>query len=237
MKFNSALWPMGLTLMAILSIGWGYLLWRKTQRTPRFPAHWPLHARVLLNQDELRVWHWLCATFVDHHVMIKMSVTRYTRPNARENGRYLYELLKNTHCTFSVCAPDGHVVGCIDMPKSLKLRQSTLALKQNLLAQCGISYILLNPQRLPNPEEIRNEILGEDATKIRKLKREEAALEVARIHLSQTLLQQRHMRALRRRKSDSTVSSGIPSQGHDSFLFQSNSLPAELRTADGRRLA
>lgn len=221
--------------MAIVGMGWGYWLRGKAQTVRRIPTRWPLHARVLVSREELRIWHWLNRTFDDHHVMLKMPVTRYTRPNVSENGRYLYELLKNTNCTFSVCSPDGHVVGCIDMPKSAEARRSARTLKENLLTQCGISYIVLDPQRLPSPAEIRNDILGEDAARARNLKREEAQVEAARLQLRQTLLQQRHMRAARRETSDSSFSSGIPSQWHDSsFLIQSNSLPAELRTADGQ---
>jgi hypothetical protein len=237
MKFNSVLWLVGFSFLALLFMGGGYWLRGRAQNATRsIPQRWPLHARVLVNRDELRVWHWLNRTFDDHHVMLKMPVTRYTRPNASGNGRYLYELLRNTNCTFSVCAPDGHVVGCIDMPKSLEMRPSTRNLKENLLAQCGISYLVVHPQRLPSPDDMRNEILGEDASRARSLKREEAEVEAARIHLRKTLLEQRHMRSMRKEHSDSTFSSGIPSQWHDSFLIQANSLPAELRTADGYRL-
>jgi hypothetical protein len=191
----------------------------------RIPKYWPLHARVLMNSEELRVWHWMISTFDDHHVLVKMPVTRFTRPNASENSLYWYEMLQNTTCTFSVCANDGHVVGCVDIPKSFGLSQKARNLKSHLLAQCGISYAVLNPSMLPDPDALRNEFLGEAATKARHLKREEAVLEVARISLKKTLAQQRRIRTLR----DQDPSSSMPSHWHDSFLIQANTRPAELR--------
>ena len=225
-----------LSLLAMFSLWFGlWLHWAELGKR-RIPAHWPLHARVLVNAEELRVWHWLAETFDDHHVMIKMPVTRFTRPNASENGPHLYELLKNTNCTFSVCANNGHVVGCVDVPKPFGLSRKSRILKENLLAQCGISYIVVNPGRLPSPAEIRNEFLGEVASRARYLKREEAAVEAARINLKKTLVQQRRMRGLKPANDEHGSSSGIPSQWHDAFLIQANSRPAELRHASGYRL-
>jgi hypothetical protein len=203
-----------------------YSLWSRwvNRGKRRIPKHWPLHARVLMNSEELRVWHWMASTFDGHHVLVKMPVTRFTRPNASENSLYWYEMLQNTTCTFSVCANDGHVVGCVDIPKSFGLSHKARSLKSNLLAQCGISYAVLNPSMLPNPDALRNEFLGEEATKTRHLKREEAVLEVARISLKKTLAQQRRIRTL----TDQDHSS-MPSHWHDSFLIQSNTRPAELR--------
>lgn len=203
-----------------------YSLWSRwvNRGKRRIPKHWPLHARVLMNSEELRVWHWMISTFDDHHVLVKMPVTRFTRPNASENGLYWYEMLQNTTCTFSVCANSGHVVGCVDIPKSFGLSQKARSLKSNLLAQCGISYVVLNPSMLPDSDALRNEFFGEEAKKTRHLKREEAVLEVARISLKKTLAQQRHIRKL----MDQDTSS-MPSHWHDSFLIQSNTRPAELR--------
>lgn len=215
-------------LMTMLCVWyWLRLRWVAWEKR-RIPKHWPLHARVLVNSEELRIWRWLTNTFDDHYVMIKMPVTRFTRPNASENGLYWYDLLKNTNCTFSVCADDGHVVGCIDVPKSFGLSQKARTLKENLLAQCGISYIVLNPDRLPSPTAIRNEFLGEAAVKTRHMKREEAAVAAARVNLQKTLVQQRGMRKSRASHEDSRGAS-LPSHWHDSFLIQSNSRLGELQ--------
>ena len=239
MTMNTEWLLAGLCLLTLVCAWFGRWFQGSARKTKRIPKHWPLHARGLVNKEELRIWRWLSDIFDDHHVMIKMPVTRFTRPNASENGRHLYNLLKNTNCTFSICASDGHVLGCVDVPKSFGLSQKTRDMKENLLEQCGISYIVLNPGRLPAPADIRNEILGEVAAKARHLKREEAAIEAARVNLKRTLLQQRNMRELRigKDRSESILSSDMPSQWQDAFLIQANSLPAELRTADGCRLA
>lgn len=228
----------GLSLIAMLFVCFGLWLLRGVPGKPPVPAHWPLHARVLVNEDELRAWHWLAETFDDHHVMIKIPVTRFTRPNARENDRSLYELLKNINCTFSVCAEDGHVIGCVDVPKPFGLSRRDRILKENLLAECGISYIVLDLDRLPSAVEIRNEFLGEMASSVRTLKREQAVVKTARINLKKTLAQQRRMRKLpivNKGKGRDHPNSSVPSRWHDSFLFQTNSLPAELRNDNGRR--
>lgn len=236
MTVNSQWVLIGLSLLAILSLSLGLWLRWTEPRKRSIPPRWPLHARVLVNAEELRVWRWLTETFDDHSVMIKMPVTRFTRPNAGENGRHLYEVLKNINCTFSVCASDGHVVGCVDVPKPFGLLRKSRVLKENLLAQCGIAYIVLTPGRLPSPAEIRNEFLGEVASRARHLKREEAAVEAARINLKKTLVQQRRIRGLKTANDERGGSSGIPSQWNDSFLIQANSRPAELRNANGSQL-
>lgn len=236
MRINLQWMLIGLVLLAMLGLWLGLWLYWAELRKRRIPKHWPLHARVLVNAEELRVWRWLADTFDDHHVMIKMPVTRFTRPNASENGRHLYELLKDTNCTFAVCASDGHVVGCVDVPKPFGLMRKNRILKENLLAQCGISYTVINPDQLPNPAEIRNEFLGEVAARARYLKREEASMEAARINLKKTLVQQRRMRGLKPANDEHASSSSMPSQWPDSFLIQTNSRPAELRNANGYRL-
>lgn len=204
-----------------------YSLWSRwvNRGKRRIPQHWPLHARVLMNSAELRAWHWMNSAFDDHHVLVKVPVTRFTRPNANENSLYWYEMLQNTTCTFSVVADDGHVIGCVDIPKSFGLPQKARNLKSNLLSQCGICYVVLNPHMLPNPDALRNEFLGEEATKVRHIKREEAVLETARISLKNTLAQQRQIRT----HIEQEHTSSMPDHWHDSFLIQSNTRPAELR--------
>lgn len=228
----------GLPLMGVLTLWyWLRLRWIAKEKR-RIPRHWPLHARPLVNSEELQLWRWLAETFDDHHIMIKVPVTRFVRPNASENGLYWYSLLKNTSCTFSVCSPDGQVVGCVDVPKSSGLSQKAKNLKHNLLAQCGIAYAVINASRLPNPDELRNDFLGEAAARSRDLKREQAAVAAARANLQKTLIQKRDMRQ-RQAPHDyrDSTSSSMPTDWHDSFLIQANSRPTELRHADGRQVA
>lgn len=238
MNINSEWLLAAIALALLFCAGFWMRLRALAREKKRIPKQWPLHARVLVNSEELRVWRWLSETFDDHHVMIKTPVTRFMRPNATENGLYWYDLLQNTACTFSISTVDGHVVGCVDVPKSHGLSQKARNLKTNLLAQCGISYVVLSSNKLPSPAEIRNAFLGEEAEKSRNIKREEAAVAAARVHLRRTLMQQRDMRKLKPYQDDlDNPSSSMPTDWHDSFLIQSNSRPSELRHADGRLMA
>jgi hypothetical protein len=108
--------------------------------------------------------------------------------------------------------------------------------KHNLLAQCGIAYVVINASKLPNPDELRNDFLGEAAARSRDLQREQAAVAAARANLQKTLVQQRDKRHAPHDYRDST-SSSMPTDWHDSFLIQSNSMPSELRHTDGRQAA
>ena len=53
----------------------------------RLPAQWPLNPRPLANSGERHVWHWLRQTFPEHHVMVKLPVTRFTMPRAPGEGQ------------------------------------------------------------------------------------------------------------------------------------------------------
>jgi len=224
--FNSALW--GLALVALSGLGvWLYGLWA-ARRKRRIPRHWPIHARELLNDEELRVWRWLGNTFEGYHVMIKTPVTRFTRPNPTENGLFWYELLKGIYCTFAVCNEIGQVVGCVDVPKTFGPSRKVQLLKENLLGQCGIGYTVIHAARLPEPQEVLNEFLGEEAARIRTTKREEAVVRAARANLQQTLVVQRGRRKIREPGLSSQDSSGMPSHWNDSFLIQDQTQPVEL---------
>lgn len=233
MNQNTALLLALVPVLGTISVGyWLRLRWVEKEKR-RIPRHWPLHARPLVNSEEMQLWRWLIETFDDHHVMLKVPVTRFTRPNPSENGLYWYGLLKNTTCTFAICSHDGQVVGCVDVPKPTGLSSKSRNLKHNLLAQCGISYAVLTPSRLPHPDDIRNDFLGEAAAKSRDLRREEAALAAARTNLRKTLVHQRDMRHRKDLTGDSTLDT-MPTGWNDSFLIQANSRPSELRHPDGR---
>jgi hypothetical protein len=83
---------------------------------PAHPARWPLNPRVIVNSEERRVWRWLCRAFVDHHIMVKIPVTRFTMPRSPDNSVHWFNLLNGAYCTFTVCTPEGRAVGCVDVP-------------------------------------------------------------------------------------------------------------------------
>ena len=170
-------------------------------------TNWQLSRRLLVNPEECQVWHWLCKTFPQHHVNIKIPVTRFTRPLEPEQGKSLYKLLDGVYCTFTVCSPNGRVLGCADVMGANGLSSNNRQLKQNLLDKCGIVYYVLRPVSLPATATIRNDFLGETAAAEsamhnkpraqRYQELEEALLAEARRKLSTTLGRQRYGRESR----------------------------------------
>jgi Protein of unknown function (DUF2726) len=140
-----------------------WLTRRAAKMRKRIPRRWPLNVRLLANTEERKVWHWLNETFSDHNVMLKLPVTRFTLPRCKEQGLHWYQLLSGVYCTLTVCAPDGRVVGCVDVPGNNRISRSNRQLKQTLLSQCGIAYWVIASTHLPTPQEIRTEFLGEAA--------------------------------------------------------------------------
>lgn len=187
-----------------------YLTHRAARKRRVIPKRWPLNPRVLANTRERKVWRWLSQTFLDHHIMIKIPVIRFTLPRTKEQGLHWYRLLSGVYCTFTVCRSDGRVVGCVDVLGPQGLPRSNRHLKQTLLLQCGISYWVLEPDNLPTAEEIRTEFLGEAAASARPPERERAydgtMIDAARQNLSAALNRQRRSR-------NSALSPLLPSSG------------------------
>ena len=126
----AALVPALLVLGALAHRAWSN---HRTREQRRIPKHWPLSTRQLVNSEEIRVWHWLARAFYDHHIMIKLPVTRFTLPRDSEQSMHWYRLLGGVYCTFTICKTDGRVVGCLDVPGRNALPRSTRMLKHSLL--------------------------------------------------------------------------------------------------------
>ena len=159
----------------------------------------------MANSQERKVWRWLGRVFFDHHVMIKVPVTRFTMPRAKENSEHWYQLLSGVYCTFTVCRADGQVVGCVDVPGVNGISRGNMQLKMTLLSQCGIAYCVVKPDSLPPLEEIRADFLGSNAQCQSKKEMEDAAMTTAHQKLRAAVDRQRHKRV-----SDSA--------GPDSFM-------------------
>jgi hypothetical protein len=136
---------------------------RAAKKRQSIPRRWPLTARLLANNEECKVWHWLDQTFADHHVMMKLPVTRFTLPRNQAQGLHWYQLLSGVYCTLTVCAPNGRVLGCVDVPGKHRISRSNRQLKQTLLSQCGIAYWVISSAELPSADEIRSEFLGDES--------------------------------------------------------------------------
>jgi hypothetical protein len=229
------------TFAGILGSQWWARRIAKQRR--RIPKHWPLDPRRMANSSECLVWHWLNRVFFDHHIMIKTPVTRFTLPSGKENGEHWYQLLSGVYCTFTVCASDGHVVGCVDVLGPRGISRSNRQLKLTLLSQCGIAYCVVKPDRLPALAEIRTEFLGDRAIVPRNKRRDDAVAATAQ-KLRTAVHRGRDQRASDFARlepdsgnnsgsgteslvSDSDFSSG-PWQQADSFIAPLDSRPATL---------
>jgi hypothetical protein len=148
----------GMATGAACHHGW---LARAARKKRRIPAQWHLQARPLLLDAEQEVWHWLQRAFFDHHVVVKVPVIRFVSPRNEAEGQRSYELLKNVYCSFTVCAADGTVIGCLDVPGPQGLRASNRDLKRKLFAECGVAYAVVRAGNLPTLEDVRAAFLGE----------------------------------------------------------------------------
>lgn len=148
----------GLATGAACHHGW---LARAARKKRRIPAQWHLQARPLLLGSEQEVWHWLQRAFFDHHVLVKVPVIRFVSPRNEAEGQRSFELLKSVYCTFTVCAADGTVIGCLDVPGPQGLRASNRDLKRKLFDECGIAYAVVRDSNLPSLEDVRAAFLGE----------------------------------------------------------------------------
>lgn len=148
----------GMATGAACHHGW---LARAARKKRRIPTHWHLQPRPLLLDTEQEVWHWLQRAFFDHHVVVKVPVIRFVSPRNEAEGQRSFELLKNVYCSFTVCAADGTVIGCLDVPGPHGLRASSRDLKRKLFAECGIAYAVVRAGNLPTLEDVRAAFLGE----------------------------------------------------------------------------
>jgi hypothetical protein len=202
---------------------------RAAKARRRIPQQWPLEPRAMANSQERKVWRWLDRVFFDQHVMVKIPVTRFTLPRAKENSEHWYQLLSGVYCTFTVCRDDGQVVGCVDVPGVNGISRGNMQLKVTLLSQCGIAYCVVEPNSLPPLEEIRADFLGSHAAPVKK-DLQGASMTTAHDKLRAAVDRQRHKRASADGSdslSPSTYGSGAWQQP-DSFIAPLDSRPGKL---------
>lgn len=176
-----ALLLLALVLIAGMGFGVGLAALRQRQverAVRRAPKRWPLAPRLLANSRERKVWRWLHRAFYDHHVMVKVAVTRFTLPRRGEDAARLHELLNTVYCTFTVCSPGGQVLGCVDVPGSRGLSKANRHLKRSLLNECGIAYRWVEPEQMPTVTDIRTAFLGEAAVAAAEVQAQEEAVVV-----------------------------------------------------------
>lgn len=160
---NSSLqWTLVLALLAGMALGaaWLYVRERQARRSRRLPQQLPVRPRPILSRAERRVWIWLRDVFPQHHLMVKMPLTRFTMPRQPEDARTWFPKLGTLYCTFTLCDDRGRVIGCVDVMGERRLPRGNRQLKQLLMSQCHIGYCALTPEALPDPWSLRAEFLG-----------------------------------------------------------------------------
>ena len=234
------LWPEATLAITLMALGALFLrAWQKrTSRLRReLPDLWPLDTRPIANSEELMVWHWLSRAFYDHHVMIKLPLTRFSVPRNRKESVRWYRLLGGVYCTFTICSSDGRVVGCVDLPGRRGIPRRTRQIKHSLLAQFALPYWVVRTGSLPTVSEIRGEFLGEVPTleTLRDREQEERDLIAAKANLRSALSQQRSHRTTESSAPSNWPSSNIGDSIPVSDLgsqWQENSF---LRPLDSRK--
>jgi len=186
-----------IAILASAGLGaYAHAWWHKKREMAkrRIPRKWPLVVRFLVNSRERVVWRWLVRAFLGHHIMIKLPVTRFTMPQIKEEGQHWFQILSGVYCTFTVCAADGSVIGCVDVPSLRGLSLSNQTLKHTLLSQCNIRYWVVDPEHLPNVTGIRAAFLGEQAVLKEELERvrTETEFNQTRANLKAALSRQRN---------------------------------------------
>lgn len=134
---------------------------RQEQRQHSLPERWPLDAVTLLSDEERKVWHWLKGAFQDQNVLVKTPISRFTCPREKKYVARAFEVLNSLYCTFVVATSDGTVIGCLDVPNEGGLARSHLDIKENILASCGIAYLVVHPGKLPSIQAVRAAFLEE----------------------------------------------------------------------------
>ncbi|MFV0679141.1 DUF2726 domain-containing protein [Ottowia sp.] len=158
------------------------------------PAQWPLNPRPLANRAERQVWAWLRQVFPEHQIMIKLPVTRFTMPREQGVASEWFEVLSSAYCTYTVSNTKGRVMGCLDLVGPHGLSRDNQHLKQTLLAQCGIGYLVLTADALPSAEQLRADFLGVEFADTAATATEPARLEEVRRQLHEVLDRNRSFR-------------------------------------------
>ncbi len=169
-------------LVGMLSGAWLWAVWPGRRKVGNklvlpLPGLWPLRGRPILSSHEQEVWHSLRSVFHDHAVMAKTPILRFTQlreppmPKSASNAttqteRRLksdqwLEMLGGLYTTFTICTLDGKVAGCVDVLGKHEGSKASRELKEALLLDCGIAYIVTSAFNVPDASALRELFLGE----------------------------------------------------------------------------
>jgi len=169
-------------LVGMLSGAWLWAVWLSRRKVGNklvlpLPGLRPLRGRPIVSGYEQKVWHSLRSVFHDHAVMVKVPILRFTQlreppvPKSSSNGAsqnekrfnsdQWLEMLGGLYATFTICTLDGKVVGCMDVFGKQEGSKASYELKEALLLDCGIAYIVTSAFNVPDASTLRELFLGE----------------------------------------------------------------------------
>ena len=231
-------------LFFVVGLGLGaglFYLYQKrlSRKLGRIPRDWPLRVRPLVNNREKQVWVWLTKVMFDQRILVKLPVTRFTAPQSGTDAAHWYHMLNGVYCSFTICSPEGEIIGCIDVPGPQGLSMSNQTLKHNLLSHCGIHYLVVDPSNLPHLIQIRTAFLGEHAARGSGLNSQlESQFRDVRESLHAIVDRKRHSKNTRLAQLDASMSNSsdyaesqqlAPGWEQNSFVTPLDSRAGELR--------
>jgi hypothetical protein len=144
----------GLSLLAIVLLGWIWLARRGTRVEP-LPTEWALSARPVFSTDERRIYKLMREALPHHIVLSKLPLVRFCQPNDPGEVRFWYELLGSINVTFAVCSANGRVLAAIDLDIDRGNSRRILQIKQSVLGACRVRYLRCPVDNPPSVAELQ----------------------------------------------------------------------------------
>ncbi|UUZ67757.1 DUF2726 domain-containing protein [Polaromonas sp. P2-4] len=119
-----------------------------------------LRRKPLTSKDELQMWRWLEEVFPDHHVLVQVPLTNFIEPNNRDGDSHWKALLSTVSFACAVSDRKGTVLGCIDVLGRGGMADRKHAFKRELLGRANIPYWVLENQRRPDANLLREKFLS-----------------------------------------------------------------------------
>lgn len=119
-----------------------------------------LRRKPLTSKDELQMWRWLEEVFPDHHVLVQVPLTNFIEPNNRDGDSHWKALLSTVSFACAVSDRKGSVLGCIDVLGRGGMADRKHAFKRELLGRANIPYWVLENQRRPDANLLREKFLS-----------------------------------------------------------------------------
>lgn len=119
-----------------------------------------LRRKPLTSKDELQMWRWLEEVFPDHHVLVQVPLTNFIEPNNRDGDSHWKALLSTVSFACVVSDRKGTVLGCIDVLGRGGMADRKHVFKRELLDRADIPYWVLENQRRPDANLLREKFLS-----------------------------------------------------------------------------